>query len=48
VACGKDAILVSVLQIPNKKAMTSKELFNGYSRYFSSGQTFMKDDAKKN
>ncbi len=40
VACGNGAITIQKLQLPNKKAMTIKELLNGYSDKFSIGQVF--------
>lgn len=48
IACGEDAIVVDKLQIPNKKAMTIKELLNGYSDYFIIGQQFMQAHVEKN
>ncbi len=41
VACNGGAIVIEKLQIPNKKAMTVKELLNGYSDYFQTGQQLM-------
>jgi methionyl-tRNA formyltransferase len=40
VACGENQVRVNKLQIPNKKAMTVKELLNGYADRFSIGQHF--------
>lgn len=48
VACGEQAIVISTLQLPNKKAMTCKELINGYSDYFSAGQQLMSSHVEKN
>jgi methionyl-tRNA formyltransferase len=47
IACGQQAILVSMLQIPNKKAMTVKELLNGYNDYFIAGQPFISSHVEK-
>ena len=45
VACGDEqhshGVLVKSLQIPSKKAMTVKELLNGYSDRFAVGQQFI-------
>jgi methionyl-tRNA formyltransferase len=41
VACGEQAIRIKTVQIPNKKAMSVKELLNGYANYFSVGQQFL-------
>lgn len=48
VACGDQAICIHTLQIPNKKAMAAKELLNGYSDYFVTGQQFMSAHVEKN
>jgi methionyl-tRNA formyltransferase len=40
IACGENQVRVNKLQIPNKKAMTVKELLNGYADRFSIGQKF--------
>ncbi|MFT5421646.1 MAG: methionyl-tRNA formyltransferase [Candidatus Endobugula sp.] len=40
IACGENQVRVNKLQIPNKKAMTVKELLNGYADRFSVGQKF--------
>jgi methionyl-tRNA formyltransferase len=40
IACGENQVRVNKLQIPNKKAMTVKELLNGYADRFSIGQHF--------
>jgi methionyl-tRNA formyltransferase len=47
IACGQQAVLVSMLQIPNKKAMTVNELLNGYNDYFIAGQPFIRSHVEK-
>lgn len=45
VACGEQSLQLEVLQIPGKKAMSVKQLLNGYSDRFHVGQRFSVSDS---